>query len=62
MPVMMCRKEGKPGLRWGKRGVCYTYTAGDVPSKRRAEQKAQQQGRAIKAQLNKEKRNVRRTD
>lgn len=53
MPVMPCRKDGKPGLKWGKTGTCYTYTANDPASREQARRKAERQGRAIKAQAKK---------
>jgi len=49
MPVQSCRKNEKPGFRWGKRGYCYTYEPGDMNSKKRAKEQAAKQGRAIKA-------------
>ena len=49
MPVMPCRKQGKPGYKWGKSGKCYTYTSGDKKSRDRAKAKAVKQGRAIEA-------------
>lgn len=49
MPVQPCQSNGKPGLRWGRRGKCYTYTAGDSASRRRAHNLAAKQGRAVKA-------------
>lgn len=50
MPVQRCTKDGKPGYRWGgpKAGTtCYTYTAGNEDSRKRAKQKAHLQGAAI---------------
>ena len=49
MPVQQCTRNGKPGYKWGEQGYCYTYTPGSDRSKRRAKQKATEQGRAIKA-------------
>lgn len=49
MPTEACVMNGKPGRRWGKQGKCYTYTPGDEESKKRAEEKAKAQGRAIHA-------------
>ena len=51
MPVKSCRKEGKPGWKWGDSGYCYTYTKGNKQSSDRAKEKASRQGRAI--QVNK---------
>lgn len=49
MPVMACRKNEKPGYKWGEEGVCYTYTPGNEASRKKAKQKAHIQGAAIKA-------------
>lgn len=49
MPVERCRKNGKPGYRWGKEGHCYSYTAGNKSSRERAKRKAEAQGRAIES-------------
>lgn len=49
MPVMPCRKNGKPGFKWGDEGFCYTYTPGDPASKTKARLNAEAQGQAIKA-------------
>lgn len=49
MPVMPCRKDGKPGYKWGENGFCYTYTPGNERSRQAAIRKAQRQGRAIEA-------------
>ncbi len=49
MPVKQCRKNGKPGFKWGDEGKCYTYKSGDEDDRERARKKAAQQGRAIKA-------------
>lgn len=50
MPVKRCRKDGKPGYKWGNEGKCYTYTPGSEAARRRAELKAKEQGQAIKAE------------
>lgn len=50
MPLMPCRRDYKPGYKWGEEGHCYTYTPGDGPAKERARQRALAQGRAIQAQ------------
>ena len=49
MPVQSCRKDGKPGYKYGKSGACYTYTAGNESSRDTAYSKAVKQGQAIKA-------------
>jgi len=49
MPVKECRKDGKPGFKWGDEGKCYTYTANDSRSRQAAYDRALRQGRAIKA-------------
>ena len=51
MPVKKCTENGKNGFKWGDSGKCYTYTEGNAASKKRAKDKAIQQGRAI--QVNK---------
>lgn len=48
MPIQSCQLNNKPGFKWGESGKCYTYTAGDESSKRRAKAKAEKQMRAIK--------------
>jgi len=47
MPVQPCRKDGKPGFRWGKTGKCYTYTLGNEAARKEAERRARIQGYAI---------------
>jgi len=48
VPVQRCQAEGRPGYRWGGPSqTCYTYTAGDEPSRKKAKQKAILQGAAI---------------
>jgi len=47
MPIMKCRKDNKPGYRWGNSGFCYIYTAGDKKSESAAKLKAAKQGAAI---------------
>jgi len=49
MPVIACRKEGKPGYKWGSEGHCYTYTPGNEESRKAAKRKAHIQGAAAKA-------------
>lgn len=47
MPVMRCRKNGKPGYKYGETGTCYTYTAKNKRSRESAKNKAKKQGQAI---------------
>lgn len=47
MPVKDCQLEGKPGLKWGDQGACYTYTPNNEGSRLRAKKKAIAQGIAI---------------
>ena len=49
MPVQRCRRNGKPGYRWGKSGKCYTYTPGSKRGREMARALAARQGAAIKA-------------
>lgn len=49
MPVQRCRTKGRPAYRWGNSGKCYTYTAGNEASRKRAKQRAYIQGSAIEA-------------
>ncbi len=49
MPVHRTTKDGKPAYQWGDSGKKYTYTAGNVPSRELAKQKAARQGRAVQA-------------
>ena len=49
MPVQACRLNNKPGFKWGNSGRCYTYTAGNDAGRRRARNKAETQGRAVRA-------------
>ena len=57
MPVQKCKKNGKPGYRWGDEGFCYTYSAGDEASRKKAKQRAYLQGstyeKILKGILNK---------
>ncbi len=50
MPVQLCRKDGKPGYKYGESGHCYTYEVGNEASRKKAKQKAHLQGAAIQAQ------------
>ena len=47
MPIKECQLEGKPGLKWGDQGKCYTYTPKDEGSRRKAKKSAIAQGLAI---------------
>jgi hypothetical protein len=47
MPVKACELEGKPGLKWGDSGKCYTYTPNNEGSRKNAKKKALTQGLAI---------------
>ena len=47
MPLMKCRKDDKPGWKYGDSGACYTYTAGNEKSEAAAKLKAIKQGVAI---------------
>src|SRR5215211_7019988 len=44
MPVQTCQSDGKSGYRWGSRGKCYTYPAGNDRARREAKRKAIVQG------------------
>jgi hypothetical protein len=47
MPVKECQDNGKPGLKWGDSGKCYTYTPNNEGSRRKAKKSAITQGIAI---------------
>jgi hypothetical protein len=47
MPVKDCKDNGKPGLKWGDAGKCYTYTPNNEGSRRNANKQAIAQGLAI---------------
>jgi rubrerythrin len=49
MPVQECNENNKPGYRYGESGKCYTYTAGNEESRKRAKQQAHIQGAAIES-------------
>ncbi len=50
MQIVNCTKSGKPGFKWGsKNKSCFTYKAGNEASKKRARNKATQQGKAIES-------------
>ena len=55
MPVMNCRKNDKPGYKWGDEGTCYTYNPDSELSKEAAKDKAKKQGAAI--EISKVRRN-----
>lgn len=48
--VLRCRRDNQSGYKYGKDGVCYTYTAGDAESRKKALRKVQLQGAAVEAQ------------
>jgi len=47
MPIQQVTKNGKPGYRYGVQGKVYTYIPGNEASRKRAKQKAIDQGLAI---------------
>lgn len=47
MPLIKCRKDDKPGWKYGDSGTCYTYKAGNEKSEAAAKLKAIKQGIAI---------------
>jgi hypothetical protein len=49
MPIGRCTEGGKPGVKWGATGKCYTYTPGNEASRKAAIKKAQAQGYAAGA-------------
>lgn len=49
MPVKPCKKDNKPGYKWGDEGKCYTYSPKSEESRKRARDQARKQGQAIKA-------------
>lgn len=49
MPVQPCNSNGKPGYRFGESGFCYTYTAGNESSEKKAKAKARLQEIAARA-------------
>lgn len=49
MPIRQCQSGGKPGVKWGDSGKCYTYTSGDTASRKRAVNKANKQAAAAHA-------------
>jgi hypothetical protein len=44
MPVKECEDNGKPGLKWGDQGKCYTYSPYNKDSKNKAKRSAIIQG------------------
>ena len=44
MPVKQCENNGKPGLKWGDSGKCYTYTPKNEGSRNKARRSAILQG------------------
>jgi hypothetical protein len=47
MPIKDCQDNGKPGLKWGDSGKCYTYTPKDERSRNKAKKSAIIQGIAV---------------
>jgi hypothetical protein len=47
MPVHATTKNGRPAYQWGNSGAKYTYTPGNVASRKKAKQKAINQGLAV---------------
>ena len=47
MPIKECQDNGKPGLKWGDSGKCYTYTPNNEGSINKARKNAIIQGIAI---------------
>ena len=47
MPVKECQENGKPGLKWGDAGKCYTYSPYNEGSKNKAKRSAILQGLAV---------------
>jgi hypothetical protein len=46
MRLKQCMVDGKPGYKWGKQGVCYTYNPKKRESMKKAKQRAKDDGRA----------------
>ena len=44
MPIKECQDNGKPGLKWGDRGKCYTYSPNDERARNKAKRSAILQG------------------
>jgi len=53
MPVRRTTHNGKPAYQYGESGKKYTYTPGNESSRKRAKQRAHQQGAAIERQTGK---------
>ena len=47
MPITNCQENGKPGLKWGEKGACYTYTPNNEISRNNAKKKVIKQAIAI---------------
>ena len=47
MPIKDCQDNGKPGLKWGDSGKCYTYTPKNEGSRNKAKRSAILQGIAV---------------
>ena len=53
MPIRQTTKDGKPAYQYGTTGKKYTYNSNDEQSKKRAKEKARQQGIAVQTNKNK---------
>jgi len=51
MPIKSCNEDGKPGYKYGDEGKCYHYEPGNEESRKRAYDRAAEQGRAIEASM-----------
>lgn len=49
MPVQRGKDKDGPYYQWGESGKKYRYESGDENSRKEAKQKAEKQGRAVKA-------------
>lgn len=49
MPVHRSKDGTGPYYQWGESGKKYHYTAGDEESRKKAKEKAERQGRAVRA-------------
>jgi hypothetical protein len=49
MPVRRKQDSKGPYYQWGDSGKKYRYEAGDKPGREKAKEKAEKQGRAIRA-------------
>ena len=49
MPVERVQTAKGPGYRFGKKGKIYTYTQGNEASRKRAKERAEKQGQAVRS-------------